>query len=148
MLARMKRASRRSITLIWAMVVVFAIAPVVSMAFASPVGAFSRSFIHVHAYDEPGHVHHGHHHHHHSDHDHDGDHRHHDDGGTNDGHDHDQGKQLLHVHYDACCPSVLIPTQSASALPHRLSGRIAILRVEPMQGAPPGRLLRPPILAS
>ena len=60
----------------------------------------------------------------------------------------DQGQQRLHVHYDACCPSVVVPTQSGSALPHRLSDRIAILRVEPMQGAPPGRLLRPPILAS
>ena len=72
MLARLKRASRRSIAFVWAMSAMFAMAPALSMALASPVGAFSRSFIHVHADDEPGHVHHGHHHHHH-DHDHDGD---------------------------------------------------------------------------
>jgi hypothetical protein len=145
MLAQLKRANRRSIAFVWAMAVIFAIAPALSMALASPVGAFSRSFIHVHADDEPGHVHHGHHHHQHHDHD-DSDHHHH--GGTNDGPNPDQGQQRLHVHYDACCPSIVIPSQSGSALPHPLSGRIAILRVEPMQGAPPGQLLRPPILAS
>jgi hypothetical protein len=147
MLARLKRASRRSIAFVWAMSAMFAMAPALSMSLASPLGAFSRSFIHVHAADEPGHVHHDHHHHHY-DHDHDGDHGHHHDGGTNDGQDHDRGQQRLHVHYDASCPSVVIPAQNGSALPHRLSGRMAILRVEPMQGAPPGRLLRPPILAS
>ena len=60
MLTRMKRASRRSIALIWAMVGLFALAPALSMAFAAPVGAFSRSLVHTHADDEPGH---GHHHH-------------------------------------------------------------------------------------
>ena len=44
MLAQLKRANRRSIAFVWAMAVMFAIAPALSMAFASPVGAFSRSF--------------------------------------------------------------------------------------------------------
>lgn len=135
MLARMKRANRRSIALIWAMAAVFAVAPGLSMAFASPVGAFSRFLVHAHADDEPGHVHHHHHH--------DGDHHHHDDGGTADGQDRDQ--QLLHVHYDAWCPSVVIPTQGVSTLPYRLADRITIQKVERTQGAPPDRLLRPPI---
>jgi hypothetical protein len=49
------------------------------------------------------------------------------------------------VHYDACCPSVLIPVQAPSTHELRAAGRISILLVEPMQGAPPDRLLRPPI---
>jgi hypothetical protein len=145
MLARLKRASRRSIALIWAMAALFALAPGMSMALAHPVGAFSRSFMHVHAGDEPGHMHHGHYHHHHLGNDHhDGaDHHHHD--GTDNGFDQDNGNQRLHVHHDASCPSLVMPTVYGDALEHHPSDRIAILKVEPMQGAPPDRLFRPPI---
>jgi len=144
MLVRLKGASRRNIALVWAMTLVFALAPGLSMAFAAPVGAFSRFLVHAHADDEPGHVHHGHHHHHHhAGHQDDGDHHHHDDdGGTSD--TQDRGQQS-HVHYDACCPSVVMPSQGVSTLRHRLADRITIHKVEPMQGAPPDRLLRPPI---
>ena len=135
MLARLKRASRRCVALIWAMAFVFAVAPVVSMAFASPVGAFSRFLVHAHEHDED-HVHQGYHHHH--------GHHHHDDA-TDDGQHDDQGQHRLHIHYDACCPSVLMPAQGVSTLQHRVADRITILPVEPMQGAPPDRLLRPPI---
>ena len=147
MLTRLKRASRRRVALIWAVALVFALAPAVSMACASPVGAFSRLLAHAHANDVDGHVHHGHHHHHGHGHDqHDGHHDH--DAAIYDGQPDDQGQQRLHVHYDACCPSAMVPTHGVSRLQHRVADRIAILRVEPMQGAPPDRLLRPPIPSS
>lgn len=45
MLARLKSASRRCIVLFWAMAAVFAVAPALSTALASPPGVFSRVFI-------------------------------------------------------------------------------------------------------
>jgi hypothetical protein len=149
MLTRVKRASRRSIALIWAVVGLFALAPALSMAFAAPVGAFSRSLVHTHADDEPGHDHHGHHHHHSYHHDqgdqHHGDASHHHDDDGNNGGSTDPGQHRLHVHFDACCPSLVLPAQDVTPLQHRPSDRLAILLVEPLQGAPPDDLLRPPI---
>jgi hypothetical protein len=152
MLVGLRKASARTVALIWAMVGLFALAPALSMAFATPVGAFSRSLVHSHADDEPGHNHHGHHHHHsshhhdHGDDDHgDAGHHHEDDG--NRGGSADPGQHGTHVHFEACCPSILLPVQDATAR-HRPSDRMVILPVEPMQGAPPDRLLRPPISVS
>jgi hypothetical protein len=54
----------------------------------------------------------------------------------------------MHVHFDACCPSLVLPAQDVAPLQHRSSDRLAILPVEPMQGAPPDDFLRPPILLS
>jgi ABC-type Zn2+ transport system substrate-binding protein/surface adhesin len=124
------------------MVGLFALAPALSMALAAPVGAFSRSLVHTHADDEPGHDHHGHHHHHSHQHDH-GDHDHGDAG--NGGDLGDPGQHRMHVHFDACCPSLVLPAQDATPVQRRPSDRLAILPVEPMQGAPPDDLLRPPI---
>ena len=146
MLTRLKRAGRSRIALIWAMAAVFALAPALSMAYAAPVGAFSRSLVHAHADGDEYHVHDGHHHHH--GHDHDGQVGHQHDGPGDDGQNDDLGQPRLHVHYDACCPSVLIPAQTPRSLELRTADRIAILPVEPMQGAPPGCLLRPPIPSS
>ena len=140
MLARLKRVSGRGGALIWAMAVVFALAPAISMACATPAGAFSRVLLHLHDYDEPGHVHHGHHH----DHDQDGGHHHHDDG-TDDGQHDNQGQHRLHIHHDACSPSVLTPELTADAVGHRVAGPVTPAPVQPMQGAPPDLLLRPPI---
>ena len=134
MLTPLKRASRGWVALIWAMAAVFALAPALSMAYAAPAGAFSRFLVHSHAHGDEDHAHHGHHHHH--------------DDPDDDGQNDDQGQPRLHVHYDACCPSVLIPSQMLSTLAHRLADRVSILPVEPMQGAPPGHLLRPPIPSS
>jgi hypothetical protein len=144
MLARLNRASRRGIALIWAMAAVFASAPGVSMAFATPVGAFSRFLLHVHDDGASGHVHHGHGDHRHN-HGHDGDGVHHHHDGLGHASDADTGQPWLHVHHDACCPSLLLPAPCGASVQHRLSDRIAVLRVEPLQGAPPGRLFRPPI---
>lgn len=140
MLARLRRAGRRYAALVWGLVLLFAIAPAVSTAFATPVGAFSRVLVHSHEHSDEEHFHHGHHHRH------DGHHHHHDDA-THDGHD-DQGQHGMHVHWDASCPSVLIPAPITATLDHRVADRVTIPPVEPMQSAPPNRLLRPPIPSS
>jgi hypothetical protein len=149
MLARLKRASRRCIALVWAMMLVFALAPVVSVAYGAPAGVISGFVLHSHEGGDADHIHHGHHHHHHhghhhdlDGHDHDG--HHHDDDATDDG-PQDGGQGPLHVHYDASCPTVLTSVPTAEAL-YRLAERITLPHVEAKQGAPPGRLLRPPIL--
>ncbi len=143
MLARLRRAGRGCVALVWAVAAVFALAPTVSMAFAAPIGEFSRFLVHAHEHGDEDHTHHGHHHHGHHHDDQVGHHHH--DGPDDDGQNSDQGQPRLHVHYDACCPSVLIPVQTPSTHVLRGAGRISILRVEPMQGAPPDCLLRPPI---
>ena len=144
MLARLKRASRRCIALVWAMMLVFALAPVVSVAYGAPAGVISGFLLHSHEDGDADHVHHGHghHHHDHAGHDHDG--HHHDDDATDDG-PQDGGQGPLHVHYDASCPSVLTPVPTADAL-YRVAERVTLPPVDAKQGAPPGRLLRPPIL--
>ena len=150
MLAQLKRASRRYVALVWAMAVVFALAPGISVALAVPAGAFSRLLVHAHAHGDDDHMHHGHHHyhghhHHHGHHQHDHDGQHHHDDATDDGTG-DHGQQRLHVHHDASCPSVLMPEPIASLL-HRIADPVTILSVDAKQGAPPGRLLRSPIPA-
>jgi hypothetical protein len=140
MLARLKRASRRCIALVWAMMLVFALAPVVSVAYGAPAGVSSGFLLHVHH----GHHHHGHHH----DYDHDGHHHdhdgHHHDDATDDG-SNDAGQGSLHVHYGASCPSVPASVPTVDML-RRVAERVTPPPVDAMQGAPPGLLLRPPIL--
>lgn len=152
MLALLKRASRRCIALVWAMMLVFALAPVVSVAYGAPAGVLSGFLLHSHEDGDVDHVHHGHNHHHHGHHHHhDRDGHHHDDDGhhhhddATDGGPNDGGQDPLHVHYDASCPSVLTPIPTADAL-YRLAERVTFPPVNARQGAPPGRLLRPPIL--
>jgi hypothetical protein len=148
MLVRLKRASRRCIALVWAMMLVFALAPVVSVAYGAPAGVFSGFLLHSHEDGDVDHVHHGHDHHsHHRDHDghyHDHDGHHHHDDATDDG-PKDGGQAPPHVHYDASCPSVLTSIPTAAAL-YRVAERVTLPPVDAKQGAPPGRLLRPPIL--
>src|SRR5262245_59270800 len=82
MLTQLKRASRRGIALIWAVVVVFALAPVISVAYGGPAGVLSHYTMHAHADGDHDHVHYGpdghHHPHGHHHHDHDGHHHDHD----------------------------------------------------------------------
>jgi hypothetical protein len=147
MLAQLKRTGRRAVAVIWAMALVFAVAPALAMANAVPAGAFSRFLVHAHAHGDEDHVHHGHHHHHHGHaHDEDADHHHHD--AVGDGPDDDSGQPRLHVHFDVCCPSVLVSVQASVPCSDRVAGRVTVPRVEPLQGAPPGLLLRPPIPSS
>ena len=77
MLAQLKRASRRHVALVWAMALVFALAPGISVALAVPAGAFSRFLVHAHAHGDEDHMHHGHHHYHGHYHGHRGHHGHH-----------------------------------------------------------------------
>jgi hypothetical protein len=142
MLAQLKRASRHGIALIWAMALVFAVAPTLAMAYVTPAGAFSRFLMHAHEHGDEDHVHHGDHHHGHF-HTGDEDHHHHD--GVDDGQPDDPGQPRLHVHFDVCCPSVLVPILAVAPLQERGAGRVTAPRVDPLQGAPPDLLLRPPI---
>jgi hypothetical protein len=145
MLARLKQASRHSTALVWAMVIVFALAPVISVAYGAPAGVLSRFVLHAHADADHGHLHHGdddHHDHGHHDHGRGG--HHHDDAVTDDSPG-DPGQGPAHVHYDVCCPSLMMSTPATGVL-YRLGHRVAIPPAEARQGAPPGRLLRPPIL--
>src|SRR5262245_6950964 len=148
MLVELKRASRCMVALVWVMVLVFAVAPALAMAFATSAGAFSGFVVHAHHHAEAGHVHHGYHHHPHG--------HMHDDGDVD--HDHDDpvaagqqddlGQPRTHAHLDVCCPSLLVPIETSAPVHDRLAGRVAVPRVEPLQGAPPDRLLRPPIPSS
>jgi len=152
MLAHLKRAGRRCIALVWAMALVFAAAPAVAMASATAAGEFSRFFMHAHGQGEDDH-HHGHHHFSHvhdgeADHHHDGEAGHHHHGSVGDTPGDDSRQPGLHVHFDACCPSVLVPVQAATLPRHLLAGRMAVARFAPLRGAPPDRLLRPPIPTS
>lgn len=142
MLARLKRASRACGALVWALAALFALAPAIGMASAAPAGAFSRVFLHIHVHADDGHLHQGHHQrdlagHHHDE----GRNTHHDDAS-------DPGQSHLHVHHDACCPSMDVPVVAPETVQYRLAGRLVIPPVEAMQGSPPGRLLRPPISLS
>ena len=125
--------------LVWAVSVLFAVVPAISMALATPVGAFSHVFAHIHALEDQAHEHvtvHDHgdgSQHEHVDHDH---------GVTDDG----SGQGLLHVHYDVACPSVLVPAEGGRpAILHRLSARLSIPAVAEPPDAGQQRLLRPPI---
>jgi hypothetical protein len=140
MLTQLKRASRLCAALSWAVALLFALAPSVAMAYAAPAGAFSAIFVHAHEHGDEDHDHHEHHH----GHVHAGgeDHHYHP---ADDGRQGDPGQPCLHVHFDVCCPSVLVPVQTAAPLQHRVADRLALPRVEPLEGAPPDRLLRPPI---
>jgi hypothetical protein len=64
---------------------------------------------------------------------------------TDDGPD-DPGHGPMHVHYDACCPSLPAPVPTLVAV-YRVAHRVVLPLVDARQGAPPGRLLRPPILS-
>jgi hypothetical protein len=60
--------------------------------------------------------------------------------------EHDLSQPQPHVHYEAGSPSVVLPEFNGTIVRHRVRDRVAIRRAPPMQGAPPDRLLRPPIL--
>jgi hypothetical protein len=123
------------------MALVFAVAPIHSLSLAAPAGAFSTAVIHAHDGGGEDHSHHSHDHHH----DRDG-------AGTQDGlgpqgdggpvH---QGKGNLHVHHDACCPSVLVPGPAVDLPEQRLGNAFDRSLTQSLHGASPDSLLRPPI---
>jgi hypothetical protein len=148
MLVPLKRASRNCANLVWLMAFVFAIAPGIGKALATPIGVFTGFVVHAHANADHGHVHYGHHHHGQA---HvgqaGGEHRHGGNGAENgQAPDHDQHR--MHVHYDVCCPSVVIPVLNSGTIEHRVAEAFCTLAVQAMQGARPDDLLRPPIALS
>lgn len=133
MLAQLNKVRRRFITLVWVMMLAFAIAPAASAVSAQPVGAFSHVVVHAHDHDQAAHIHHL------------GDHDHDDVAAVDDNPTGNPSQLPVHVHSQACCPSVIVPVFNAATPQDRVAGIMAIAPIESMKGAPPGRLLRPPI---
>jgi hypothetical protein len=122
------------------MAFVFAVAPVLSMGLATPAGAFSTVVVHSHAGGDEDHSHHSHDH----DHDHSGSATHHGPAPLSDGGPH-HGKGTAHVHQDASCPSVLMPTPIADLAEPRPDKVFDRPLLHSLSGASPDTLLRPPI---
>jgi hypothetical protein len=124
----------------WAMALLFAVAPALSMGFAAPTGAFSRIVFHAHDHGHEPHSHHAHCYAY----DYDGQDRNapstFDSGQPN---HHDQNRS--HIHHDACLPSVLVPVLALDVQEHRVGDAFSKPQTRPMQGSSPDRLLRPPI---
>lgn len=125
------------------MVVILAVAPGLSFASGIGSGAFGSVLFHSHADGDHDHSHHGHHgHSHHHDGD-AGDHHQANEDGVLD--DQGGGAPRVHVHFEAACPSIVMPDNAGSLLEARFAGVIAIPMADTLDGEPPGRLLRPPI---
>ena len=139
MILRLARANRRRAPWIWTMAFVFAVAPIHSMGFAAPAGAFSAVVIHAHDGGREDHSHHSH------DHDQDGTGIQDGLGPQGDGGPVHQGKGNLHVHHDACCPSVLVPDPAVDLPEQRLGKAFDRSLTQSLHGASPDSLLRPPI---
>lgn len=139
MLLKCRNNHSRRTLLVWVIAFVFGVMPAISMALATPAGAFSHVFAHVHVLEnhahEPVTVHdHGDgYQHEHADLDH----------GVPDD---DTSHGLLHVHYEVACPSVLIPAEGPGpGVLHRVSARLSIPALAEPPDAGQQRLLRPPI---
>jgi len=143
MIGRLRQPGKRRAVLLWALALMFAVAPFLSMSFAAPEGSFARPTVHSHDHgDEP----HSHHHHHYGDHE-------HADGGMIDdfdvGHDGQSGHgdhDRVHVHHDASCPSIIVPVPVTLALDQRLGAAVDPRPTKTLHGSSPSRLLRPPIV--
>lgn len=141
MIGRLRQAGRRRAVLQWTLALVFAVAPALSLGLAAPSGSFVQAVVHSHDHGNAPHSHH-----HHS--------REHQraDAGANDGIVVDEGGQpghsdgnRVHVHYDACCPSIIVPAPVALTFEERLSAAVVSPPVKMLRGSSPRRLLRPPI---
>lgn len=143
MLSRRRRAGWRSATLRAALAFVFALAPAVSMALAVPAGAYARTVMHVHPHDADGHVDralgHG------PVTDHNDAHYHQNTRTDQSQHDEDGDQPRLHMHFEACSPSVVLPVLNTGTLQQCVSQGIAVPPMATLRGAAPDRLLRPPI---
>lgn len=133
MLMRIRMTGRRRIALLWAMSLLFAIAPALGMG--AHAGTFSGIVVHAHDQGEVAHSHHVH--------DHDGQERNLGSSDVDDG----PGQNRLHVHHDASCASMfmLVPMVTAAMLEHRVGDALGMPQTQPIQGSSPDNLLRPPI---
>lgn len=134
MMKRLRQIFSRARRFVWVMALVFAFAPGISFANGSAIGAFSSALVHSHADGEHGHSHHGHHHHHEK-----AEHHEHEDMDRNG----EPGQ--AHVHYDAACPSLLVPGALFPVAQIAPASPVAALAQDDMDGSSPGNLLRPPI---
>jgi hypothetical protein len=132
MLMRMRMTGRRHIALLWAMALLFAVAP--ALGVGAHAGALSGIVVHAHDQGEVAHSHHVH--------DHDGQDRNLGSSDVDDG----PGQNRPHVH-DACCASMfmLMPMLAAAMLEHRVGDALGMPPTQPIQGSTPDNLLRPPI---
>jgi hypothetical protein len=139
MISRLRQAGRRRAVLAWTLALVFAVAPALSIAFAAPAASFTNAVVHSHHHGDAPHSHH---------------HLHHDqdraDGGMVDTldtkHDGQGGHDRAHVHHDASCPSIVVPAPVLLTLDQQLSTPVDPPPTKALHGAPPSRLLRPPIV--
>ena len=133
MLMRIRMTCRRRIALLWAMSLLFAAAPALSMG--AHAASFSGIVAHAHDQGEAAHSHHVH--------DHDGQERNLGSNVVDDG----PGKNRLHVHHDACCASMfmLVPMVTAAMLEHHVGDALSMPPTRAIQGSSPDNLLRPPI---
>lgn len=124
---------RRRIALLWAMSLLFAVAPALSIG--AHAGTFSGIVVHAHDQGGAAHFHHVH--------DHDGQERNLGSSDFDDG----PGQSRLHVHHDACCASLfmLMPMLTAAMLEHRVGDALGMPPTQPIHGSTPDNLLRPPI---
>ena len=132
MLMRIRMTGRRRIALLWAMWLLFAVAPALSTG--AHAGTFSGIVVHAHDQGEVAHSHHVH--------DHDGQECNLGSSDVDDG----PGQNRLHVH-DACCASMfmLMPMLTAAMLEHRVGDALGMPPTQLIQGSTPDNLLRPPI---
>ena len=141
MIGRLREAGKRRAVLLWTLALMFAVAPALSSAFAAPAGSFAQTIVHSHDHgDEP----HSHHHH-----DHDGA----GDGGmvgdlgvVQDGQSGHSDHDRLHVHYDASCPSIMVPAPVSLELDQKLGAAVEPRPTKALRSSSPRRLLRPPIV--
>jgi len=141
MILRLARANRRRVLWVWTMAFVFAVAPIHSLTFAAPAGAFSTVVIHAHDGGGEDHSHRSNDHHH----DQDGAGTQDDVGPLDHGGPGHHGRGNLHVHHDACCPSVLLPGPVAELPEQGLGNAFDRSLTRSLRGASPDSLLRPPI---
>ncbi len=144
---RVKRLGH--VVLVWAMGAIFAVMPAISVTMATPAGAFSRVFVHIHALDDhdqddgASRMHevahdHGTTHDHWGQHDHDAGHHQPNQDGTG-------GYGSPHVHYEIASPSGLVPGEAAPVILNRLSSRLRVPAASEPPDAGTHGLLRPPI---
>lgn len=141
MIGRLRQAGRPRAVLLWTLALIFAVAPVFSVGFAVPSGSFVQTVIHSHDHGDVPHSHHRRSHEHQDA-----------SAGTINGVAVDDCAQSgrgadnrLHVHYDASCPSLILPAPVDMLFEERLGAAVDPPPMKIPRGTSPRRLLRPPI---
>ena len=142
MIGRLREAGKRRAVLLWTLALMFAMAPALSLGFAAPTGVFAQTIVHSHDHGDASHSHH-----HHHQHDHDrADSGISDLGAAQDGQPGHSDYDRVHVHYDASCPSIIVPAPVSLELDQELGATVDPPPTKALRGSSPRRLLRPPIV--